>query len=107
MESKDKLKEINIKNCTCYYFDDIIKFQDFDLDNILTDEKPYENIFVYNISYNTLIGVKSLHIRFNKMDGVIRVYGDTRYLVLCGAEKNGFHLQQDKIYYRSKKWYFS
>ena len=24
MESKDKLKEIDIKNCMCYYFDCII-----------------------------------------------------------------------------------
>ena len=34
MESDDKLKEINIKNCTCYYFDDIVKIEDFDFDNI-------------------------------------------------------------------------
>ena len=27
-------KEIDIKNCTCYYFDDITKFKYFDLDNI-------------------------------------------------------------------------
>ena len=33
------LKEINIKNCTCYYFNDIIKIEDFDFDNILLDEK--------------------------------------------------------------------
>ena len=39
MESNDKLKEINIENRTCYFFDDIIKFEDFDLDNILTDDK--------------------------------------------------------------------
>ena len=37
MESKE-LKEINIKNHTCYYFDDIIKVEDFNLDNILIDE---------------------------------------------------------------------
>ena len=39
MDSKDELKEICIKNRTCYYFDDIIKIEDFDLDNILIDEK--------------------------------------------------------------------
>ena len=43
MERNDKLKEINIKNCTCYYFDDIIKFEDLDLNNILIDEKPYKS----------------------------------------------------------------
>ena len=46
MESNDKLKEINIKNRTCYYFDDIIKIEAFDLDNILLDEKSYETIVI-------------------------------------------------------------
>ena len=32
MESNDELKEINIKIRTCYYFDYIIKIEDFDLD---------------------------------------------------------------------------
>ena len=34
MENNDKLKEIDIKNRMCYYFDDIIKIEDYDLDNI-------------------------------------------------------------------------
>ena len=46
MDSNDELKEINIKNGTCYYFNEIIKIEDFNLDNILIDEKPYENILV-------------------------------------------------------------
>ena len=41
MESNDELKEIDIKNCTCYYFNHIIKIEDFDLNNILIDEKSY------------------------------------------------------------------
>ena len=55
MESNNKLKEIDIKNRTRYYFDDIIKFVDFELDSISIDEKSYENILVCNISYKTLI----------------------------------------------------
>ena len=39
MESKDELKEIDIKNCTCYYFDDIMRVRDVDFDNISLDEK--------------------------------------------------------------------
>ena len=39
MESNDKSKEIYIKNCTCYYFDDIIKIENFDFDNISIDKK--------------------------------------------------------------------
>ena len=30
---------ICIKNCTCYYFDDIIKLEDFDLNDILIISK--------------------------------------------------------------------
>ena len=32
----------------CYYFDDIIKIEDFFINNILIYEKSYENILVYN-----------------------------------------------------------
>ena len=67
MVSNDELKEIDIKHRTCYYFDDIIKIVNFDFDNILLDEKPYENILVYDISYKTLIGAKPLRIRFEKV----------------------------------------
>ena len=37
MKSTDELKETSIKNRTCYYFDDPIKIEDFDFDNILID----------------------------------------------------------------------
>ena len=94
METDDKLKKIDIKNRTCYHFDDIIKPEDFDLDNILIDQKSYENILVYNISYKSLIDCKPLHIRFDKIDGFIRVYVGTRYLVLFGSKK------YDSIYNR-------
>ena len=70
-----------------YYFDDIIKLKDFDLDNILIYERSYENILIYDTSYQTLIGSKPLRIRFNKMDGIIRIYHGTRYLTLLGSEK--------------------
>ena len=90
MESNFELKEINNKNCTCYYFDDIIKFEDFYIDKIPLNEKSYENILIYNISCKTLIGDKPLQIRFDEVDGFIRVYEGTRYLVLFGAEKYDF-----------------
>ena len=45
MERKGKLKEIDIKNCTCYYFDDIMRAWDIDIytdfGGILLDEKVY------------------------------------------------------------------
>ena len=39
MESKDELKEIDIKNCTCYYFDDIIMNRDIYSIDVLLDKK--------------------------------------------------------------------
>ena len=61
---------------TYYYFNDTIKIEDFDPDNIKIDEKSHENILVYNISYKSLIDSKPLRIRFNKIDGFIRVYDE-------------------------------
>ena len=34
MESNDELKEIDVINRMCWYFDDIMKVGDFDIDNI-------------------------------------------------------------------------
>ena len=39
MEKNDQLKETDIKNRMCYYFDDIIKMEDFDPENILINKK--------------------------------------------------------------------
>ena len=85
-----------IKNCTCYYFDEIIKIEGFDFDNILLDERSYKNILIYGILCKNLIGAKPLRIMFNKVDEFIRVYDGTRYLVLFGPEK------YDAIYNRIK-----
>ena len=76
-----------VKDHTCYYFDDIIRIEDFDIKNILIDEKPFENILVYISWTKSLIDSKSLRIRLNKIDGFTRVYDGTRYLVLFGSEK--------------------
>ena len=42
MKRKDELKEIDMKNCSCYYFDDIINGIDINFSDILLDEKLYE-----------------------------------------------------------------
>ena len=87
MKTNDWSKEFKIKNRTCYYLDEIIKFEYFYFENILIDEKPNENVLVYNISYKTFIGTQPFRIRLDKIDEFIRVYDGTRYLVLFGAEK--------------------
>ena len=52
---KNEFKKVFIKNHTCYFFDGIIVWEDFDLDNILKKDKSNENILIYDISYQTLI----------------------------------------------------
>ena len=49
MESNEFLK-VRIKNRTCYYFDEITKLEDFDIDNILIDEMGILNIDLNNIN---------------------------------------------------------
>ena len=43
------LKELDIKNNTYYFFDDIINIKTFDPNNIKIDEKSYKNILFYYI----------------------------------------------------------
>ena len=86
-----------INNFTCYYSDDMIKLEDLDIDNIITDEKSHENILIYDISYKTLISSKPLRIRFDKKGGIIRIYDGTRYLTLFGTKK--YDAAYDRIRY--------
>ena len=64
----NKFQKVNIKNRTSNYFDNIIKLEDFDLDNILIDKKSDENILIYDILFKALIDPKPLSLRFNKID---------------------------------------
>ena len=57
-----EFKKVRIKNRTCCHFHEMIKLEDFDIDNILIDEKPHENILIYDISYETLIDPKFIRI---------------------------------------------
>ena len=43
MIKNNKLKEINLKSHTCYYFDDMISMND--LDNMLLNKKNHAKIF--------------------------------------------------------------
>ena len=67
------LKKSYIKNRTCYYFDDIIEVEDINADGILLDKKSYKNILVYNILHKRFMDVKPLCIRFDKVDGIIKI----------------------------------
>ena len=83
MKSIKELKEIDIKNRVCYYFDDIINGTKITFSNILLDKKLYKNFSVYNISYKTPTGPNPLRIRFDKIDVfILSLDGKIKHLVL-------------------------
>ena len=49
-----KVKELNIKNQTYYYFNDIIEIKDFHLNVLRIDKKQYKDIDIYYIGYITV-----------------------------------------------------
>ena len=82
----NEFKKVRIKNRTYYHFDDKFKLVDFDIDNILTDEISYGNILIYVISHKTLIDPKPLQVKFDKIDGFIKIYDGSKCLVLLCPE---------------------
>ena len=99
MENKDEFQKINIKNRTCYYFDKIMDVDDdINVDRILLDEKSFENNLVYNILYKKFMDPKPLHIRFNKVDGIIKIYDGVRYLELSNSYNEFFYKFDSRKY---------
>ena len=47
----ETIKEINIKNRTYYFYNDIIDIKTFDSNNLKLDKKTYKYLDIYNIGY--------------------------------------------------------
>ena len=70
------VKDMNIKNHTYYFFEDIVNIKDFDPNKIKVDEKPYKNILIYYIAYVVIKNskyvkinsVNPLYLMLNKMN---------------------------------------
>ena len=58
----NKVKDIDIKNRTCYFFKDMINIKNFNPNNIEIDEKSYKNILIYYIGYVTIKNSKYVKI---------------------------------------------
>ena len=54
----NEFKHTDIKNCTYYFFNDIINIKKFDPNKIKIDEKSYKNVFTCYIGYVTTKGSK-------------------------------------------------
>ena len=49
-----KVKQIEIKNRTYYFYNDIINMQEFNSNLLKIDKKPYKDIDIYYITYITI-----------------------------------------------------
>ena len=48
------IKQVNIRNRTYYFFNDMINIEDFDSNLLKIDKKSYKNVDVYYIGYITI-----------------------------------------------------
>ena len=48
------VKGIDIKNCTYYFFNDMINLKNFDLNLLKIDKKSYKDIYIYYVGYITI-----------------------------------------------------
>ena len=72
-----KIKQINIKNRTYYFYNDQINLKDFDARLLKVDEKDYKDIGIYYIGYVTVkkianrnnFTIFTLYLMINEMIG--------------------------------------
>ena len=72
----ESIKEINIKNQTYYFFDDLINITNFDPNLLKIDKKSHKNIDIYyighittkNSEYVKIKSVNSLYLIISKLD---------------------------------------
>ena len=72
----NKIKDVDMKNHTYYFFNDIIKIKIFDPNNIKMDEKSYKKVFINYIGYVKIKdskylkvnSVNPLYLIFNKVN---------------------------------------
>lgn len=88
MARNNEFKEIQIINCTYYYFDDMVNINDFNSKDIKVDRKSDIDILIHHIRYKTLDDVKPLIINFNKINGYFEDHNGSRHLALIPAGEN-------------------
>ena len=91
------MKQINIKNRTYYFFDDMINIKDFDSSQLTIDKKSYKNNGIYYIGHITIksisdyennISVNPLYLIIGEVDGYIEENNGNKYLTCASTDKN-------------------
>ena len=91
------IKEINIKDQTYYFYNDIIDIKTFDSNNLKLDKKTYKDLDIYNIGYVTIkkIGdcydvnsVNPLYLHIDNASGYIKIDWTDKYLIFDSTDEN-------------------
>ena len=92
-----KIRQINIKNRTYYFYNDQINLKDFDARLLKVDKKDYKEIDIYYIGYvtvkkiancNNINSVNPLYLMIDKMIGHFEEKSGNKYLVLDDVNEN-------------------
>ena len=92
-----KVKQIEIKNRTYYFYNDMINLKNFESNLLKIDKKHYKGIDIYYIGYITIkkIGdceniysVNPLYLIIGKVDGHIEENNGNKYLVFGSTDEN-------------------
>ena len=95
--SMGQVKEINIKNRTYYFFNDMINIEVFDSNLLKIDKMLYKNINIYYIGYisikkmddyESIHSINPLYLIIGEVDGHIEVKKGSKYLVFDSTDKN-------------------
>ena len=86
----EEVKQINIKNQTYYFYNDMINLKNFEPNLLKIDRKSYKNIGIYNIGYITIkkiddceniYSVNPLYLLVNHASGYIEEKNGNKYLI--------------------------
>ena len=97
-------KEINIKDCTYYFYNDIIDLETFNSKNLKLDKKMYKKLDIFNIGYVAIkkVGdcydvnsVNPLYLCINNASGYIKEDWTDKYLVFDSTDENKELLKND------------
>ena len=108
-----KVKEIEIKNGTYYFYNDMINLQGFESNLLKIDKKYYKGINIYYIGYITikknwwLWNIHSgnpLHLLVNHASGYIEEKNGNKYLILDDSvnENKGLLKKYEDVWDRIK-----
>ena len=81
-----KIRQINIKNQTYYFYNDQINFKNFDTRLLKIDKKHYKKIDIYYIGYVTVKRIANC----NNVNSVIPLYLVIDKMIGHFEEKNGY-----------------